>query len=82
MENTKQHVPQSIDVTGLPAEAICAVESLVSIFRAQTAAQGGVSSFASRDLWIKAIREWAAGHEPLETSADWSRESIYAGRGQ
>ena len=38
--------------------------------------------FSSREEWIHAIREWAASHQPSTTSADWSRESIYAGRGE
>ncbi|MBI1915455.1 MAG: hypothetical protein HYS12_12070 [Planctomycetes bacterium] len=81
MAHTEQHVTQSIDVTGLPEEAVRAVEALVSLLRGQTPFQGG-SSFSSREEWMKAIREWAASHKPEGTSADWSRESIYAGRGE
>jgi len=81
MDHTEQQVPRSIDVTGLPEEAVQAVEALVSQLRGQTTTQGG-ASFSSREEWVKAIRAWAASHQPEATSADWSRESIYAGRGE
>ncbi len=72
---------RSVDVTGLPDEAIAAVEQLVSVLKKQSAQEGGVPpEFASRDEWRRAIREWAASHADLNTSADWSRESAYAGR--
>jgi hypothetical protein len=68
-----------IDLTGLPDEAVRAVESLVSLLRGQVAPQGGRAFLSSREEWAKAVREWAASHEPQSTSADWGRESIYAG---
>jgi hypothetical protein len=81
MEPTTQ--PQrSIDVTGLPDEAIRAVESLVSLLRRQPAATGGRAAFSSRAAWSKALREWADSHQPVATPADWSRESIYTDRGE
>ena len=74
---------RSIDVTGLPDEAIAAVEQLVTLLKKQQAQEGGVpAQFSSREEWRKAIREWAASHPDLSTSADWDRESIYAGRGE
>jgi hypothetical protein len=75
---------RSIDVTGLPEEAIRAVESLVSLLRGQQGATATAvpPAFSSREEWIKAIREWAESHKPQGTSADWSRESIYAGCGE
>jgi hypothetical protein len=82
MEPTTQQPARSIDVTGLPDEAIRAMESLVSLLRGQKAGLGGAALFSSREEWAKAIREWAEGHQPRGTSADWSRESIYAGRGE
>jgi hypothetical protein len=80
MELQTQHPQRSIDVTGLPEEAIRVVESLVSLLRAGP--QAGRVGFASPEAWAKAIREWAESHSPRATPADWSRESIYAGRGE
>jgi hypothetical protein len=71
---------RSIDVTGLPEEVIRAVESLVSLLRGEPGT--GVSAFSSREEWARAIREWAESHQRLDTLADDSRESIYAGRGE
>ena len=82
MDHPEQHVTRSIDVTGLSDEAVRAVEVLVSQLRGQTTLPGDRPSFSSPEEWIKAIREWAASHQPEGTSADWSRESIYAGRGE
>jgi hypothetical protein len=83
MEHATQPTPRSIDVTGLPEEAIRAVESLVALLKGQTAhSHGGKIPFSSREEWVGAIREYAASHKAQGTSADWSRESIYAGRGE
>ncbi len=41
--------------------------------------EGGLTK-PSRDEWVKAIREWAGSHIAKGSEADWSRESIYAGR--
>jgi predicted DNA-binding antitoxin AbrB/MazE fold protein len=38
--------------------------------------------FSSPEEWVQAIREWAAGHPPVEHFVDDSRESIYSGRGE
>jgi hypothetical protein len=81
MEPTDLQRTRSIDVTGLPEDAIRAVESLVNLLR-QQAGEGGSLAFSSREEWNKTIREWAASHKPAASSADWSRESIYAGRGE
>lgn len=80
METTGQHPKQLIDVTGLPEEGIRAIESLVSLLRGQP--QAASPMFSSPEQWAQAIRAWAEGHEARGTSADWSRESIYAGRGE
>jgi hypothetical protein len=80
MEPQFQEQKRSIDVTGLSDEAIRAVESLIAYFRGQQG-QGG-PSFSSRDDWARAIRQWAESHKPQGTSADYSRETIYAGRGE
>jgi hypothetical protein len=77
-------VPQqhrTIDVTGLPEEAIQAVEYLIAQLRGQhtqpPAAQPGLTPYSSYEEWAKAFRDWIASHQPQGTSADWSRESIY-----
>jgi hypothetical protein len=82
MSDTEQRMPRFIDVTGLPEEAVQAVEALVSQLRGQTTPRGGEESFSSREEWVRAVREWAASHNPEATPADWGRESIYAGRGE
>jgi hypothetical protein len=69
-----------VDVTGLPEEAIRAVESVVAVLRGQGKGRG--PQLVSYDEWSKAFREWLAGHQPRGTSADWSRDGIYAGRGE
>jgi hypothetical protein len=70
---------RTIDVTGLSEKAIRAVESLVATLREQA---DPAIHFRSPDEWSKALYEWAASHPVLPNSADWSRESIYAGRGE
>jgi putative addiction module component (TIGR02574 family) len=80
MEATAQQPQRSIDVTGLPEGAVRAVESLVSLLRPRPGPGGPAAS--SPDEWAKAIRAWAESHELPGTSADWSRESIYTGRGE
>ncbi len=66
-------------MTGLPDEAVRAVESLVSVFRDRA-----TSSLANLpyEEWSKAFGAWAESHRPISNAADWSRQSIYAGRGE
>jgi hypothetical protein len=78
-----QHGPRSIDVTGLPEEAVAAVERLVALLKQAPSRQSSApASFSSREEWRKAIREWADSQQPRNASADWDRESIYAGCGE
>jgi len=79
MDTVAHQTSRTIDVTGLPDEAVRAMQSLVAILRTQPGAGG--PSFASREEWASAVRAWAESHQPGATSADWSRESIYAGQG-
>lgn len=74
--------PNVIDLTGLPTEAVEAVRSIVDAFRRQATPPTGSAGFASREEWIRAVREWAGSHQPQAAEADWSRDSIYAGRGE
>lgn len=72
---------RSIDVTGLPEDAVRAVELLVSQLRGQPyppGERGGIASFPSYESWSKALREWAGSHPKRDTLADDSRETIYA----
>ena len=68
-----------VDLTGLSEDASRAVESLVAALRDQGS---GKSPYHSAREWCKALREWAESHRRLENAADWSREAIYAGRGE
>ncbi len=69
-----------VDVSGLPDEAIRAVESLIFVLRSRPG--NPREQYASHEEWSKALRGWAASHKPGNTEADWTRESIYAGRGE
>ncbi len=71
--------PRSVDVTGLSDAAIAAVEALVAVLREEA---GDMAGRRPPDDWCRALREWAAGHRRLEHPADWSRDAIYAGRGE
>jgi hypothetical protein len=73
MEHTERRLTRSIDVSGLPQEAVQVVEALVSLLRGQPTLPGGAASSSSREEWIKAIREWASSHQPEAASADWGR---------
>ena len=80
MEPQGQPSKREIDVTGLPEEAIRALQSVISVLRGQAGAES--PSFASREEWAKAIKQWAESHPQIDKPADDSRESIYAGRGE
>jgi hypothetical protein len=82
MEHTTRQVTRSVDLTGLPEDAVRAVESLVAVLRGHAIRHSAIPEFASRDEWVQAIREWAASHSAKESEADWSRESIYPDRDQ
>jgi hypothetical protein len=71
--------PRSVDVTGLSDEAVRAVESFVAAFREPA---NGSGTFRSPDEWCKALRQWAESHRRLDNPVDWSRETIYSGRGE
>jgi hypothetical protein len=81
MDPTMHQTARVIDVTGLPEDAVRAVELLVAQLRGQqrppTAPQG-IGSFLSYEEWSKALREWAESHPKRPTLADDSRETIYA----
>lgn len=82
MSAAPPQTPRTIDLTGLPEEAVRAVEALVKHFRQQYPRLGGTTQFASREEWIAAITAWAKSHPPLENRVDISRESFYEGRGE
>ena len=66
-------------MTGLPEEAVRAVESLVTAFRDQATPSATNTTY---EEWSSAFREWVGSHKSLPNAADWSREGIYAGRGE
>lgn len=68
-----------VDVTGLPEEAVLAVEALVTTLRQQATPS---TAHPSYEEWSQAFREWVGSHMAVSTSVDWSRDSIYAGRGE
>lgn len=77
MDPAQLQLSRSIDVTGLPDDAIRAVEFYVSLLRDQQAA-GVPAQFPAREEWAKAVREWAESHPKRGALADDSRETIYA----
>jgi len=80
MEPQGQLSKREIDVTGLPEEAIQALQSVISVLREQTGAKS--PSFLSREEWAKAIKQWAENHPRIDKPADDRQESIYTGRGE
>jgi hypothetical protein len=80
MEPQGQQSKREIDVTGLPEEAIRALQSFIAVLRGQTGT--GSPSFLSREEWARAIKQWAENHPKIDKPADDSRDSIYAGRGE
>jgi hypothetical protein len=84
MMKAMEHIPsqgtRSIDLTGLPEDAVRALQSLISVLREHATRPQPIRSFASREEWIQAIREWAGNHTAKGSHADWSRESIYVDR--
>jgi len=79
MEQSTIEQKRTVDVTGLPDEAVRVVEGLVSTLRQQARSS---LTHASYEDWSRALHEWAASHKPVSNPADWSRESIYAGSGE
>jgi hypothetical protein len=76
MEPTQPPPPRSIDVTGLPDEAVRAVERYVAQLRGQEP-RGVPAQFASREEWARAVRTWAESHPQRDALADDSREALY-----
>ena len=70
----------SIDVTGLSADSVRMVESLVSSLRSRDAEK----SWSQRDFegWSAALHQWFDSHPKRDIVIDDSRETIYAGRGE
>ena len=73
--------PRSIDLSGLPEEAIRVVESLVSLLKNQTGLAAPKAALSPEE-WVQSLEEWAASHPRLDHFVDDSRESIYAGCGE
>jgi hypothetical protein len=79
MEQPAQDGTQSIDITGLSAEAVRAVEAHVAALREQA---GPRAYYRTHEEWSRAFHEWVNSHPKRDTLADWSRESIYDGCGE
>jgi len=70
----------AIDLSGLSAEAIHQVKSLVETLRS---AEGGQKpNQRDPEAWSAALHKWAASHPVREIVIDDSRETIYSGRGE
>ena len=74
-------IQRSIDLDGLPEEAIHVVESLVSLLKSQSGLAESKARLSPEE-WVQNLEEWAASHPRLDRVADDSRESIYSGRGE
>lgn len=81
---------QTIDVTGLPPEAVQAVQALVDSFRkqptpaaaSQTPAGAVPPSQLPPEEWVKWWYAWCESHPRRDIEIDDSRETIYEGRGE
>ena len=73
--------PGSLDLAGLPDEAIRAIESLVSLITARSILPAPVAR-PSPEEWTRNLLEWASSHPQLVGVLDDSREGIYARRGE
>jgi hypothetical protein len=78
----------SLDLSGLPDEAIRVVQSLVSLLKNGARETGAESLSPSFEEWQKQFDSWMqevaarAAQYPPGFIADDSRESIYQGRGE
>ena len=78
-------MPQTIDVTGLPPEAVRAVEVLVVMLREKaTPASGSQPSYwpgpppgETAEEWIARMRAWSESHPKRDIVIDDDRGSIY-----
>ncbi|MBY0523548.1 MAG: hypothetical protein K2R98_09110 [Gemmataceae bacterium] len=75
---------RSIDVTGLPEEAIRTLEAQVAAIRQQAQAHAAQPPLweRSHEEWSKALREWVESHPKCDHFVDDSRESIYGDDGR
>ena len=79
MDQAPSQPSQTVDVSGLPENAVREVQSLVTALRQQSAPS---LVNAPYEEWSKALHEWAESHRAAPHAADWDRESIYGGRGE
>ena len=71
---------QTIDVTGLPPEAVTVVESLVNLLRSRDIP--APTPQTDPEAWSRALRRWAESHPKRDIVIDDSRATIYEGRGE
>ena len=80
-------MPQTIDVTGLPPDAIRAVEVLVSLLRAKAEPEttpapslrlpNGPGPLGDPEEWVKWWYAWCDSHPKRDIEIDDDRGSIY-----
>jgi hypothetical protein len=79
---------RSVDVTGLPDEAVRALESLVSLLKKEHSQDAAGGSTSSHEKWQELFDGWmreVAGRSsryPPDFVLDDSRETLYGGRGE
>lgn len=74
---------QAIDVSGLSAEQVQAVEAIVNGYRKQNETQSnGPPLEETAEEWFRRLVAWTESHPKREIEIDDSRETIYAGRGE
>jgi hypothetical protein len=73
---------QTVDVTGLSAEEVRTVESIVYALRRKPFVLTPRRPEETTEEWIGRIREWIDSHPKREIVIDDDRETIYEGRGE
>ena len=71
---------QTIDVSGLSADAVRIVESMVNMLRSKETEPS--PNRRDPEAWSKALHGWANSHPKRPIVIDDSRDSIYEGRGE
>jgi hypothetical protein len=81
--NGSPHLPQSLDLSGLPAPVADELRKLVATLRENL---GNTSSSAALqekpEAWVRRLRDWVDRHQARSITIDDSRESIYSSRGE
>ena len=83
-QSTSPGVPQSLDLTGLPASVADELRRLVAALRDNLTPGSSPPAPAgeSPDQWTRRLQAWVDTHPPRAVTIDDSREGLYAGRGE